>query len=192
VDALVRHALEQFGRVDILVNNAAAYRGDGPLMSVAENVWDRIMAVNVKAPWLCTRAVVPAMRAVGGGAIVNIGSVNGSFGLSLAAYSASKGGLAALTRLAAIELGPDKIRVNTIEPGTIQTRNSRALYAERPGLKETVAAMYPMGELGDVADVASAALYLASPESKFVNGSILTVDGGLTAGRAFGLDAVDD
>ncbi|MEO8659866.1 MAG: SDR family oxidoreductase [Bryobacteraceae bacterium] len=192
VHAMVQHAIQVFGSIHVLVNNAAAYQNDGTLMAVSEDTWDRIMAVNVKGPWLCMREAVPAMREAGGGSIINIGSVNGSFGLSLTAYSASKGGLAALTRVAAIELGPSNIRVNTICPGTIMTPASVALYAERPGLKEAVTAMYPMGKLGEVQDVANCALYLASKESKFVTGATFTVDGGLTAGRTFDLNYVKE
>lgn len=190
VRAMVNHAIQVFGTVHVLVNNAAAYQNDGTLMAVSEETWDHIQAVNVKGPWLCMREAVPAMREAGGGSIINIGSVNGSFGLSLTAYSASKGGLAALTRVASIELGSSGIRVNTICPGTIMTPASVALYAERPGLKEAVTAMYPMGELGEVDDVANCALYLASKESKFVTGATFTIDGGLTAGRAFDLNYV--
>jgi NAD(P)-dependent dehydrogenase (short-subunit alcohol dehydrogenase family) len=192
VEGLVRDALERYGPVHILVNNAAAYRGDGHLSAVAEETWDRILAVNLKGPWLCIRSVVPHMRQHGSGSIVNIGSVNGSFGLSLAAYSASKGGLAALTRVAAIELGASGIRVNTICPGTIMTPNSSAIYADHPGMEEAVRCMYPLRRLGEITDIAGAALYLASDESKFVTGTILAVDGGLTAGREFPLNYVEE
>ena len=192
VQALVRHTVDKFGALNILVNNAAYYQDDGTLLAVSEETWDRVLAVNLKGPWQCMRHAVPAMRAAGGGSIVNIGSVNGSFGLSLTAYSSSKGGLAALTRVAAIELGVDKIRVNTICPGTIMTPNSVKVYEERPGLKEAVTKMYPMAELGEIGDVANCALYLASGESKFVTGATLTVDGGLTAGRTFDLSYVKE
>jgi len=188
VAALIRFTSSHFGPPTVLVNNAAAYAGDGTLLGVSEETWDHVLAVNLKGPWLCMREVVPAMRAAGGGSIVNIGSVNGSFGLNLTAYSASKGGLAALTRIAAIELGPANIRVNTICPGTIMTPNSAKVYAERPGLEEAVTAMYPLGRVGAIEDIAYCAVYLASKESRFVTGSTVAVDGGLTAGRTFDLN----
>lgn len=192
VAALVRQTVERFGAIHILVNNAAAYAGDGALMAVPEEVWERVLNVNLKGPWLCMRAVVPLMRLHKTGSIVNLGSVNGVFGLNLTAYSASKGGLGALTRIAAMELGCDGIRVNTICPGTIMTPNSIAVYAERPGLEEATRKMYALGKLGEIADVAAAALYLASSESKFVTGATLTVDGGLTAGRIFDLNYAEE
>lgn len=188
VGNLVKTTLNTLGGLHVLVNNAAAYEGDGTLLAVPEEIWDHVMAVNLKGPWLCMRHAVPAMRAAGGGSIVNIGSVNGSFGLNLTAYSASKGGLAALTRIAAVELGVHAIRVNTICPGTIMTPNSQKVYAERPGLEQAVTAMYPIGHLGSIDDVAKCAVYLASNESRFVTGTTIAVDGGLTAGRTFDLN----
>ncbi len=192
VAELTKRTLEKFGALHVLVNNAAAYEGDGTLLAVSEEIWDNVMAVNLKGPWLCMRHAVPAMRAAGGGSIVNIGSVNGSFGLNLTAYSASKGGLAALTRIAAVELGADNIRVNTICPGTIMTPNSVKVYADRPGLEEAVTAMYPIGHLGGIEDIAHCAVYLASQESKFITGATIAVDGGLTAGRSFDLNYVKE
>ncbi len=188
VAKVVAHATERFGGLHILINNAAAYQNDGTLMAVSEETWDLVMAVNLKGPWLCMRDAVTAMKNSGGGSIVNISSVNALFGLSLAAYSASKGGLLALTRLAALELGPLHIRVNAICPGTIMTDNSKAVYAERPGLEAAVTAMYPMGRLGEPDDIAHCAAYLASDEAKFVTGATFSIDGGLTAGRTFDLN----
>jgi len=188
VQRLVDAAVQTFGRLDVLVNNAAVYRGDGNLMSVPDEIWDQVIAVNLKGTYLCCKFAMARMIESGGGSVVNLSSVNALMGLSLTAYTASKGGVQALTRLLAVEFGPKGVRVNSICPGTIMTENSRAIYAERPGLEERVTKMYPMGKLGAPIDVAECAVYLASDASAFVTGASLVVDGGLMAGRKFELD----
>ena len=188
VQRLVEAAVQTFGRLDVLVNNAAAYRGDGNLMTVPDEIWDQVIAVNLKGTYLCCKFAIARMIESGGGSVVNLSSVNALMGLSLTAYTASKGGVQALTRLLAVEFAPKGIRVNSICPGTIMTENSRAIYAERPGLEERVTKMYPMGKLGAAVDVAECAVYLASDASAFVTGASLVVDGGLMAGRKFELD----
>jgi len=188
VERLVDTAVRTFGRLDVLVNNAAVYRGDGGLLSVPDEIWDKVIAVNLKGTYLCCKSAIARMVKSGGGSVVNLASVNALMGLSLTAYTASKGGVQALTRLLAVEFAPKGIRVNSICPGTIMTENSRAIYAERPGLEERVTKMYPMGKLGAPVDVAECAVYLASDASAFVTGATLVVDGGLMAGRKFELD----
>ena len=188
VERLVETTARTWGRLDVLVNNAAAYLGDGSILSVSDEVWNRIIGVNLKGTYLCCKSAIARMMESGGGSIVNLASVNALMGLSLTAYTASKGGVQALTRLLAVEFAPKKIRVNSICPGTIMTENSIAIYRERPGLEERVTKMYPMGKLGAPIDVAECALYLASDASSFVTGASLVVDGGLMAGRKFELD----
>jgi 3-oxoacyl-[acyl-carrier protein] reductase len=185
---LVESTVRSYGRIDVLVNNAAVYRGDGDILQVPDEVWDRVIAVNLKGTYLCCKFAIARMVEQGGGSIVNISSVNALMGLSLTAYTASKGGVESLTRLLAMEFGPKGIRVNSICPGTIMTENSIAIYSERPGLEEQVRKMYPGGRLGAPLDVAECALYLASDASAFVTGASLIVDGGLTSGRKFELD----
>jgi 3-oxoacyl-[acyl-carrier protein] reductase len=187
VERLVETTVQKFGRLDVLVNNAAVYRGDGGLLSVPDETWDQIIAVNLKGTYLCCKFAVAKMIE-SGGSIVNLSSVNALMGLSLTAYTASKGGVQALTRLLAVEFATKGIRINSICPGTIMTENSIAIYAERPGLEERVTKMYPMGRLGKPAEIAECAVYLASDESSFVTGATLVVDGGLMAGRKFELD----
>lgn len=188
VERLVETAVTAYGRLDVLVNNAALYRGDGSILSVPDEIWNQVIAVNLKGTYLCCKFAIAQMIKGGGGSIVNLSSVNALMGLSLTAYTASKGGVQALTRLLAVEFGPKGIRVNSICPGTIMTENSIAVYAERAGLEERVTKMYPMGKLGAPLDVAECALYLASDSSSFVTGASLVVDGGLMAGRKFELD----
>jgi len=185
---MVETAVRTYGRLDVLVNNAAVYLGDGNILTVADETWNQIMGVNLKGTYLCCKFAIARMIETGGGSIVNLASVNALMGLSLTAYTASKGGVQALTRLLAVDFGPKGIRVNSICPGTIMTENSIAIYRERPGLAESVTRMYPMGKLGAPVDVAECALYLASDASSFVTGASFVVDGGLMAGRKFELD----
>ena len=185
---LVETTVRSYGQLDVLVNNAAAYLGDGNILKVPDEVWDKVMAVNLKGTYLCCKFAIAQMVQQGSGSIVNISSVNALMGFSLTAYTASKGGVEALTRLLGTEFGAKGIRVNSICPGTIMTENSIAIYAERPGLEEQVKKMYPGGRLGRPLDVAECALYLASDASAFVTGASLVVDGGLTSGRKFELD----
>lgn len=185
---LIETTVRSYGQVNILVNNAAVYRGDGNILKVSDEVWDQVIAVNLKGTYLCCKFAIAQMVEQGGGSIVNISSVNALMGFSLAAYTASKGGVEALTRLLAMEFGPKGVRVNSICPGTIMTENSMAIYAERPGLEEQVRKMYPGGRLGAPLDVAECALYLASDAAGFVTGASMVVDGGLTSGRKFELD----
>ncbi len=188
VERLAEATARTYGRLNVLVNNAAVYRGDGNILSVPDEIWDRIMAVNLKGTYLCCKFAIARMIQSGGGSIVNLSSVNALMGLSLTAYTASKGGVQALTRFLAVEFAPKGIRVNSICPGTIMTENSIAIYRERPGLEERVTKMYPMEKLGAPRDVAECALFLASDESSFVTGASFVVDGGLMAGRRFELD----
>lgn len=169
-------------RVDILVNNAAAWRGDGLLHQVSEEDWDYVLAGTLKSVYLCTRAALAGMMAQRGGVIVNINSVNGIAGVHLAAYTAAKGGVISLTRLLALQYGRYGIRVNAICPGTIMTESSRRHYDTRPEQEAELRALYPAGEFGTPADIAGCALYLASQEARFVNGATFVVDGGMTAG----------
>jgi NAD(P)-dependent dehydrogenase (short-subunit alcohol dehydrogenase family) len=187
VKQLVETTVQTYGRLDVLVNNAAAYRGDGNILTVPDEIWEQVIAVNLKGVYLGCKFAIAQMIESGGGSIVNISTVNALMGFSLTAYTASKGGVLALTRLLAVEFGPKAIRVNAICPGTIMTENSIAVYAQRPGLEEQVRNMYPFGRLGAPDDIAECALYLASDVSSFVNGASLVVDGGLTAGRKFDL-----
>ena len=130
---LIETTVRSYGPLDVLVNNAAVYRGDGNILGVHDEVWDKVMAVNLKGTYLCCKFAIAQMVQQAGGSIVNISSVNALMGFSLTAYTASKGGVQALTRMLAMDFGPKGIRVNTICPGTIMTENSIAIYSERPG-----------------------------------------------------------
>jgi NAD(P)-dependent dehydrogenase (short-subunit alcohol dehydrogenase family) len=145
-------------------------------------VWDRVLAVNARGTFLCCKHAIPSMIAAGGGSIVNIASVAGLVGLpDRAAYCASKGAVIALTRAMAVDHVAQGIRVNCICPGTIDSPWVRRLVAEAGESLDALRSRQPMGRLGRPAEVAAAAIYLAGDEASFATGSVMTLDGGLTA-----------
>lgn len=182
VDAAVRVAGEG-GRLDIVVNNAGWTHRNRPLMEVTEADFDRIFAINVKAIFLMTRAVVPGMRAQGGGVILNIGSTAGIRPRpGLTWYNASKGAVNLVSRSLAVELAPDAIRVNCIAPvmGVTGLLESFMGLPDTPENRAKFLATIPLGRLSTPEDIAGAAVYLASDEAGFVTGVVLEVDGGRT------------
>jgi NAD(P)-dependent dehydrogenase (short-subunit alcohol dehydrogenase family) len=186
IKSLVEQAVASFGRIDILVNNAATNPHFGPLLEATPAQWDKIMQVNLRGVFLLCQQVVPIMRRQGGGSIINMASIEGlrpSKGLGV--YSVSKAGLILLTHALAQELGPDGIRVNALAPGLIRTDFSAALW-QTPDVAEAVTARTPLRRLGGPEDVVGAALFLASSASSYVSGAVITVDGGLTAGGPLG------
>jgi len=182
-ERLVSAAVSRFGCLTILVNNAVTTDvRDGPVTRVADEDWDRILAVDLTAAARMCRAAIPAMGAAGHGSIVNISSRAGQRGSpGYAAYAASKGGLDALTRSVAVDHAADGIRCNTVSPGYILSeRRDAELDDER---RRRLEAMH-LTRLGQPLDVAYAALYLASREAEFVTGIMLPVDGGSSTARA--------
>lgn len=182
-EAEVVEAFRAAGPIDILVNNAGSAAGDARLIDLSGENWDRVLAVCLKSVFLCTREALKSMTKKRAGSVVNISSVNALAGINLTAYSAAKGGILSLTRLAALEYATYGIRVNAICPGTILSESSEAFYRERPEIDRELRALYPAGKYGSVEDVASCALFLASDEASFINGVALPVDGGLLATR---------
>ncbi|KOV74596.1 short-chain dehydrogenase [Streptomyces sp. AS58] len=163
------------GRVDVLVNNAGIYPAD-TTAATDEETFDRVYAINVKAPFLLTAAVAPAMVDAGGGTIVNLGSWIARLGIPIGAlYSSTKGAVETLTRAWAAEFGPQGVRVNAISPGVVLTPGPREIHPAEAMMKGT-----PAGHVGTPEAIANAAVYLASDESSFVHGTVLDVDGGRT------------
>jgi len=180
----VREAAVRFGRLNVLVNNAGALHVS-TIENVPEEEWDRIMSVNLKGPFLMSRAVLPELRKAGGGSIVNIGSVLGLIGAKdRAAYCASKGGVTLLTKAMALDHAHENIRVNCICPAIIETDLVRGLFdsaADGEALLRARTAQIPLGRMGRPEDVAEMAVFLASRESAWITGAALPLDGGLSA-----------
>ncbi len=170
--------MAQAGAVDILVNNAGVVEY-GNVAEADDAQWERILNVNLRGVMRCCRSVVPLMLERGGGAIVNNASINGIRGNhELAAYSASKGAVVALTRSMALDYAPHGIRVNCVCPGTIEGTRMTAPLDEDAKTRAALVAKHPMGRLGTAEDVAGAVLFLASDDAAFVTGLALPVDGG--------------
>ncbi len=182
VRALVDHAVETFGRLDVAFNDAGL---DGPLAPLAEQVdedFRRIMEVNARGVWLSMKYEIPAMLKSGGGSIINSSSVFGSVGLTgNGIYVASKHAIIGLTKTAALEMARAGIRVNSVSPGGIDTEMLARSFGGDPNYKASVGGQHPVGRIGRVEEVASAVTWLASDESSFVTGHDLKVDGGYTA-----------
>lgn len=181
VNPMAAQAIKQYGRIDILVNNAAIAEGDD-ILTFDEETWDRNLNIVLKGVYLCSKALLPAMIAQRRGAIVNIASVNGLTGLGEEAYSAAKAGVINLTKNMALKYGQFNVRANVICPGTIQTPIWGAVLQKDPQVFDRLAKWYPLGRVGQPEDIAKAALYLASDDAAWVTGTTLTVDGGLMAG----------
>lgn len=184
-DRLVPAALARWGRLDILVNNAAFQGERQPFADVPDEEIDKIFAVNVTAAAALARAAAAPMRRRDGGVIVNIGSIQADLPVpSYAAYVASKGAVAALTRALAVELAPAGIRVNSVLPGVIATDNfNRELAESGRGARDASLTAALLGRQGAAADVAAAVAFLASDEAAFITGAALAVDGGRSISR---------
>ncbi len=180
---MVEAAVGTFGRLDVLFNNAGIFPpDDGGVLDTPPDTWRRVMDVNLQGVWLGCRAAIPAMLRTGGGSIVNVSSFVALMGAATAqvAYTASKGGVLALTREVAVEYARQGIRVNAICPGPIETPLLAELLAD-PARRERRLVHVPLGRFGRPSEIAAAALFLASDEASFVTGSALVVDGGITA-----------
>ncbi|MDD9746423.1 MULTISPECIES: SDR family NAD(P)-dependent oxidoreductase [Marinovum] len=172
---VVAQITAQHGGIDVLVNNAGIYQ-NLPLEEIGEDDWDQMMAVNAKGPFLGTRAVMAAMRARGGGAIVNVSSMAGITGSRSAHYAASKGAVRLLTKSVALAGAPD-IRCNSVHPGMVETEMARAA-VEAPGARGGRLARIPMARFGDPSEIANVVVFLASDEASFMTGAEIAVDGG--------------
>jgi len=189
IEAMVAACLKTYGRIDVLDNNVGIAEV-GSVVEVAEADWDRVFAVNLKSAYLAMKHVIPVMVKQGGGSIINISSIASirHLGISYVTYATTKAAMNQMTRTTAVEFAPQKIRVNAVLPGLMKTpmvEHSAGLAASYA--KGDVEAMWrardaqvPMGHMGEAWDVANAALFLASDESRYVTGIELVVDGGIT------------
>ena len=178
VNRMVKETAEHFGRVDILVNNAAISWGVAPEKLTLEQ-WNEFIAIDLTSCFLCSKACYPEFIKAGGGKIINIGSMMSIFGASYApAYAASKGGIVQFTRSIAVSWAADNIQANTILPGWIDTDLTKTARSQIPGLNENVLNRTPAKRWGNIGDLAGAAVFLASSASDFVTGTAIPVDGG--------------
>jgi len=181
VKAAIDGTVKEFGQLDVLFNNAGIEGKMGPIGALGAEDFDETFGVNVRGTWLAMKHALPHLVKTKG-SIVNNGSVVGEIGFPDATvYSATKGAVHALTRAAAIEFIPQGVRVNAVAPGPIETDMAARVFGGIEGLRAIAKQSVPLGVPGVVEDIAAATLYLASPESRFVVGQVLTVDGGMTA-----------
>jgi NAD(P)-dependent dehydrogenase (short-subunit alcohol dehydrogenase family) len=184
VAAAVGAGEKVFGRINVLYNNAGIFPAkDGAVTDIEESVWDLVMNVNLKGIFLVCKHGIPALQRAGGGSIVNIASFVALVGCSVPqdAYTASKGGVIALTKSLAVQFGPRGIRTNAICPGPIETPLLTEWLLTDPEAKRVRLARIPMGRFGRSEDIVYLAMYLASDESAWTNGAVLVADGGITS-----------
>lgn len=177
---MVARVGRELGRIDILINNAGINIRKPPQALDIEE-WDRVIKTNLTSAFLCSQAVYPAMKAAGGGKIINIGSMMSIFGASFApAYAASKGGIVQFTRSCAVAWAPDNIQANAVLPGWIDTDLTKRARQEIDGLHDKVLARTPTARWGAIADFAGIAVFLSSSASDFITGTAIPVDGGFS------------
>lgn len=178
VAAMVQATLKQFGRIDVLINNAGmSVRQPAHVISLED--WNTVIDTNLTSAFICSKAVYPAMKDAGGGKIINIGSMMSIFGASFApAYAASKGGIVQFTKSIALSWAGDNIQANAILPGWIDTALTLKAREQVPGLNENVLTRTPAKRWGNIDDLAGTAVFLASSASDFVTGTSIPVDGG--------------
>ena len=187
ITRMVQQAEDKFGGLNVLLNNAGVLY-PGTAETLTDEQWDRSFDVNVKAIWHMSRAVLPWLRRVGGGSIINISSVLGLIGArNRVAYSASKGAVTMMTKSMAMDHATENIRVNCICPGIVETEMVAEVITRAPDPDEARRvreALHPMGRFGQPEDIGGLAVFLASDESKWMTGAAIPVDGGYTAGKA--------
>jgi NAD(P)-dependent dehydrogenase (short-subunit alcohol dehydrogenase family) len=180
-DALVARAVEEFGGVDILFNNAGTVGAGGEVETHDEADWDFVIGLNLTSVYRLSKAAIPELKKSSAGRIVNVGSVRSDFAdAGACAYTASKHAVAGLTKVLACELGPHGGTANFVQPGAIVTGITKPAFEMMPQFAEYWTALAPTGRLGEASDIANAVMFLASDEASFVNGIGLYIDGGAT------------
>ena len=182
----MKTVFDRWGKINILVNNAGIAGANAPTDRISEKEWDKVMEINVKGVFFCTKHAIPYMKKSGSGSIINLSSIYGIVGApDVPPYHASKGAVREMSKTDAMLYANDKIRVNSVHPGYIWTPMvENHLKAQGISLEEgrkNLAALHPIGHVGEPDDIAFGILYLASDESKFITGEELVIDGGYTA-----------
>ncbi|MCR5875522.1 glucose 1-dehydrogenase [Phenylobacterium sp. J426] len=185
VQRVIGEIAQRFGGLHILVNNAGVAGANKPTHELTEAEWDFVQAINVKGVFFCTKHAIPHLRQAGSGSIINLSSIYGLISApDVPPYHASKGAVRLMSKTDALLYAPDRIRVNSVHPGFIWTPMVEGFLQGQGDVdagREAVAALHPLGHLGEPDDIAWACVYLASEESKFVTGTEVVVDGGYTA-----------
>jgi NAD(P)-dependent dehydrogenase (short-subunit alcohol dehydrogenase family) len=185
VEKVFSEVAKTFGKIDILVNNAGIAGVSKPTHEITAEEWDRVISVNVKGVFLCTKYAIPYMRKAGGGSVINMSSIYGIISATdVPPYHASKGAVRLMTKTDALFYAKDKIRVNSVHPGFIWTPMVEGYLKSLGNVEEgrkALDSLHPIGHVGESDDIAYGVLYLASDEAKFVTGSELVIDGGYTA-----------
>ncbi|OJH40205.1 SDR family oxidoreductase [Cystobacter ferrugineus] len=182
VEALIRGAVETFGRLDCAVNNAGISGVMGPTGDYPEDAWDRVIATNLTGVWLCMKQEIQQMLKQGGGSIANTASVAGLVGFTMApAYTAAKHGVVGLTKTAALEYAKANIRINAVCPGLVRTPMITDTTSKNPQIEQALIADEPVGRMADPEEIAEALVWLCSGASSFITGAALPVDGGVVA-----------
>ena len=186
VKKVLADVAREFGKIDVLVNNAGIAGVNKPTHEITEEEWDKVINVNVKGVFFCTKHVIPYMRKAGGGSIINLSSIYGLVSApDVPPYHASKGAVRLMTKTDALLYAKDDIRVNSVHPGYIWTpmveNHLKASGIDPEEGRKQLASLHPIGHVGEAIDIAYGIVYLASDESKFVTGSELVIDGGYTA-----------
>jgi NAD(P)-dependent dehydrogenase (short-subunit alcohol dehydrogenase family) len=182
VEALIRGAVEAFGRLDCAVNNAGISGAIGPTGDYPEEAWDRVIATNLTGVWLCMKQEIQQMLKQGGGSIANTASVAGLVGFPMApAYTAAKHGVVGLTKVAALEYAKANIRINAVCPGLVRTPMITDTTSKNPQIEQALIAEEPVGRMADPEEIAEALVWLCSGAASFITGAALPVDGGAVA-----------
>ncbi|EPX56992.1 3-oxoacyl-[acyl-carrier protein] reductase [Cystobacter fuscus DSM 2262] len=182
VEALIRGAVEAFGRLDCAVNNAGISGVIGPTGDYPEEAWDRVIATNLTGVWLCMKQEIQQMLKQGGGCIANTASVAGLVGFPMApAYTAAKHGVVGLTKTAALEYAKANIRINAVCPGLVRTPMITDTTSKNPQIEQALIADEPVGRMADPEEIAEALVWLCSGPASFITGAALPVDGGVVA-----------